>query len=76
MGNAASAAPLKMDKMKDYKPKDRANFNFQGPAPECRLGDQITVTVTGKVTSLRQDEYGKSLELEMTGMKKYEEKKK
>ena len=56
------------------KPPDTMRLSI-GPKsklmPEnCKLGDKVTVMVMGQVTSLREDEYGKSFEMEVTGVKK------
>ena len=56
--------------IKPSKPKDRAMISYSGEPLDCKLNDKVEIMIKGKVTALRQDEYGKSIDIEISSMEK------
>lgn len=74
---AAKVEKLKVsDPFMDKNRPDRMDMNLGSDSknmPSCELGDTVTITITGKVTRLSEDEYGKSFAMEVKKVEKYEE---
>lgn len=72
----SSAKPLYRDMPVNPKEQpDTLRLSF-GPKSKnmpqnCKLNEKVTVAVTGVITSLREDEYGKSFEMEIKTVDKY-----
>lgn len=72
----SDAAPVKAE------PKARASVNMPKGCKmkgdmnlaECEIGKNITLTITGKVMGMNQDEYGKRLEIEPSSVSYGKEK--
>ena len=72
----SSAKPMYRDMPVNPKePPDTLRLSF-GPKSKsmpknCSLGEKVTVAVTGVITSLQENEYGKSFEMEIKTVDKY-----
>lgn len=56
------------------KPKDNASFSFYDedfPLKGCAVGETVTITVKGKVTSVHSDEYSSGIRLDVSKVEKY-----
>lgn len=80
MGISSSKPMYRGMAEKMREPMDSMNMSFGSKSKNmpmnCKLGEKVTLTVTGEITSLREDEYGKSLGMEITGVEKYAKEKK
>lgn len=56
------------------KPKDNLHMSFSGGSGKmpdgCKLNAEVVLVVRGKVTGLRADQYGQSLDLEIKSVEK------
>jgi hypothetical protein len=71
-----AARKIKTDMGEARKPNDSGDLRFYGkefPLEDCTVGEIVEMTVKGKVTSIRSDEYGHSIGFDIEDVEKYEE---
>lgn len=74
MSGVAKKSKIAVDSPTMYKPKDTVSFSFTKDSTKmplgCMLDKEVVLIVRGTVTSLRGDEYGQSLGLNVKSVEK------